>query len=284
MAVGGNSAYATLRSLPPLVASAVRLADSLGFDHSCAPEHGLLLSVLARGRNGGRIGETGTGCGVGLAWMVQATDAATSLVSIEVDRERAEASSALFADYPNVRVVHGDWTELVDYGPFDLLVPDGGGKGKDPSIDYPLDPTEGWLAPGGTIVLDDFIQTENPGHPSTTSPANTGSAIPPYVQRSYDCPRPWLPSSERGSDSPRRYKPAYHRRAGCDDDLCSASCLSAVALSLGRSALLESGVVHSSSRAPYARAPYAGGHDRCRWPESDPPPPSQEPSRSNEAA
>jgi len=33
---------------------------------------------------------------------------------------------------------------------------DGGGKGKDPVVDPPLDPSDGWLAIGGTIVLDDF--------------------------------------------------------------------------------------------------------------------------------
>ena len=37
-----------------------------------------------------------------------------------------------------------------------LLVLDGGGKGKDPSVDSPLDPAAGWLAIGRIIVLDDF--------------------------------------------------------------------------------------------------------------------------------
>jgi predicted O-methyltransferase YrrM len=77
MAIGGNSAYAGSGTLPPLVSSAVALAADLGFDNSCAPEQGHLLSVLARGRSGGRVGETGTGCGVGLAWMIEAAGAGT---------------------------------------------------------------------------------------------------------------------------------------------------------------------------------------------------------------
>ena len=56
--------------MPPLVVRAVVLANELGFEYSCLPEQGRLLRVLAAGRAGGRIGETGTGCGVGLAWMV----------------------------------------------------------------------------------------------------------------------------------------------------------------------------------------------------------------------
>lgn len=163
MAVGGNSAYALVADLPPLVRAAVALASSQGFDHSCAPEQGRLLSVLAQGWTGHRIGETGTGCGVGLAWMVEATDASTPLVSVERDPVRAAASAAVFADRPNVRVLRGDWRELRGHGPFDLLVLDGGGKGKEPGDDPPLDPADdGWLAVGGTVVLDDFTPGDHP--------------------------------------------------------------------------------------------------------------------------
>lgn len=163
MTVAGNAAYAKVRDLPPLVASAVDLAAAAGFDHSCAPEQGRLLSVLARGWSGGRIGETGTGCGVGLAWMVDAAGPSTSFVSIEIDEGRAGACAELFTSHPGVRVLHGDWTQLVEHGPFDLLVLDGGGKGKDPSADSPLDPAAGWLAIGGLIVLDDFIPAGQAG-------------------------------------------------------------------------------------------------------------------------
>jgi predicted O-methyltransferase YrrM len=163
MAVGGNTAYRDCRDLPELVRSAVALAESQRFDHSCRPEHGRLLSVLAAGWRGGRIGETGTGCAVGLAWMVAATDRHTSFCSIEVDAERAAASAELFAAHDNVTVLHGDWTGLRAHGPFDVLVLDGGGKGKDPTVDSPLDPTDGWLAIGGTVVLDDFTPASAPG-------------------------------------------------------------------------------------------------------------------------
>lgn len=156
MTVGGSTAYESIEDLPPLVRAAVGIASAQGFDHSCAPEQGRLLSVLARGYGGRRVGETGTGCGVGLAWMVGATDAATSYASVEIDARRAKAAGGLFAGQPNVRIVNADWAELRAFGPFDLLVLDGGGKGKEPADDPPLDPTDGWLAVGGTIVLDDF--------------------------------------------------------------------------------------------------------------------------------
>jgi predicted O-methyltransferase YrrM len=121
------------------------------------------LWLLAHGWTGRRIGETGTGCGVGLAWMLDATDDSTSFVSIELDAQRAAAAGRLFEEHRNVMVLHGDWTELREHGPFDLLVLDGGGKGKDRAVDVPLDPTDGWLSLGGTVVLDDFTPAGAPG-------------------------------------------------------------------------------------------------------------------------
>lgn len=146
--------YATRTDLPPLVAQTIALANKLGFIASCTPEQGELLQVLARGRAGGIIGETGTGCGTGLAWVASAVGPETQLVSVEIDATRAAACQALFADLPNVTVLHGDWRLILEYGPFDLLILDGGGGSKR-ADDPPADPVT-LLKPGGSLVLDDF--------------------------------------------------------------------------------------------------------------------------------
>ena len=146
--------YAGRSGLPPLVAKAAALAAEAGFIHCCTPEHGELLQVLARGRTGGIIGETGTGYGAGLAWMASAVGVETRLVSVESDSRRAGACKALFAGLPNVELVHGDWRLIESYAPFDLLVLDGGGGGKRAN-DPPAEPRR-LLRPGGTVVLDDF--------------------------------------------------------------------------------------------------------------------------------
>ena len=139
MSVGGTARYRTATHIPPLVVRAVVLANELGFEHSCIPEQGRLLRVLAAGRAGGRIGETGTGCGVGLAWLVSGADATTTFVSVERDANLAERAGAVFAEHPNVTVVCGDWSDVLTHAPFDLLVLDGGGAAKhgdaiDPAI------------------------------------------------------------------------------------------------------------------------------------------------------
>ena len=91
--------------LPPLVERAVGLARRLGFASSCRPEHGRLLHALAAGA--GTIGETGTGCGVGLAWLASGARPGTQLVSAEIDTERAGLVAALFADLPHVAASAG---------------------------------------------------------------------------------------------------------------------------------------------------------------------------------
>ena len=54
-----------------------------------------------------------------------ASDAA--LVSVELDPTPAEGARDLLGPARGVRVLQGDWRELLAYGPFDLPFADGGG-------------------------------------------------------------------------------------------------------------------------------------------------------------
>ncbi|MEV7241610.1 class I SAM-dependent methyltransferase [Streptomyces sp. NPDC093248] len=153
MATDGTDAYSGTAGLPPLVRDALAAARAHGFAHSCRPEQGRLLHALAGGA-GARIGETGTGLGVGLAWLASGARPGVRLYSVERDPERARLAAGVFADRPGVTVLTGDWRRIAEHGPFDLLVLDGGGQGKVPG-DEPADVAE-LLAPGGTVVVDDF--------------------------------------------------------------------------------------------------------------------------------
>lgn len=154
MTVGGTAAYSNRSDVPPLVMAAVELARQADFDCSCRPEQGRLLEVLAAGRRGGRIGETGTGCGVGLAWLFTGAGSSTEIISVERDPQRAHAARGLFGDIDNVTIIEGDWSEILANGPFDLLVIDGGGSGKSAG-DIAVEPRQ-VLKPFGTLVIDDF--------------------------------------------------------------------------------------------------------------------------------
>lgn len=151
MSPQGTAAYAGLTDLPPLVERAVSIAKREGFDYSCRPEQGRLLFALAAGAE--TIGETGTGCGVGLAWLASGARPDARLVSVELDAHRAGLAAELFSAVPQVTVIQGDWREIYQAAPFDLVMLDGGAHGKagggmaDPDV---------LLRPGGTLVIDDL--------------------------------------------------------------------------------------------------------------------------------
>jgi predicted O-methyltransferase YrrM len=153
MTLTGTAAYDGLTGLPPLVEAAVQLARGTDFGYSCLPEQGELLRVLARGAGAGTIGETGTGCGVGLAWLAAGAHPQARLISVELDPDRAAGAAEIFHGHPAVQVLPGQWAQLHAFAPFDLLILDGGGQGK--GEEPPLDPAD-WLRPGGVLVMDDF--------------------------------------------------------------------------------------------------------------------------------
>jgi predicted O-methyltransferase YrrM len=159
VSIAGTAAYDGEADLPPLVALAVEAARRAGFANSCLPAQGRLLRLLAGGVGAGVIGETGTGCGVGLAWLASGADPGARLVSVEREPSLAAVAAEVFAADPRVEVRAADWRDLRAAGPFDLLVLDGGGQGKaggrGMATEAPLDP-EDWLRPGGLVVLDDF--------------------------------------------------------------------------------------------------------------------------------
>lgn len=157
MSPDGTRLHVLEADLPPLVARAVEMAENLAFANSSRPGHARLMQALVAARPGALVGETGTGCGVGLAWMLSLADPSTRFVSVELDPDRYAATSELFADVPNVELLHGDWSRLAERAPFDLLVLDGGGSGK--HGEGFADPRT-YLAPFGTMVIDDYTAVE----------------------------------------------------------------------------------------------------------------------------
>jgi predicted O-methyltransferase YrrM len=153
MSIGGTQAHRGLTEVPAAVRAATDAAVRLGFGESCLPAHGRLLALLAAGVGPGLIGETGTGCGVGLAWLASGAAPGARLLSAERDAGRAAAARAALAGDDRVRVLDGDWAQLAGHGPYDLLVLDGGGQGKG---DEPPADVDAWLRPGGVVVIDDF--------------------------------------------------------------------------------------------------------------------------------
>jgi predicted O-methyltransferase YrrM len=164
--------------IPPLVERARAVARQVGFPltrqeagpdrpSACLPGVGRFLAVLAAGCRAGRIGEIGTGAGVGAAWMASAMPADCVLITAEIDPRLAAAASRLLAADPRVEVLTGDAREvLARRGPFDLLFADGGWR--DPAG---LATLVDLVRVGGRVVMDDVTPAlARPPGPASPEP------------------------------------------------------------------------------------------------------------------
>jgi predicted O-methyltransferase YrrM len=116
---------------------------------SSIPEVQRLLGVLATGR---RVAEAGTAFGEGAEAMART---ARSVVTVELDPERAELAARRLASYSNVELLVGDWRELLPArGSFGLVFLDGGGFKHAPDENGDL--VYGLLESGGLLVMDDL--------------------------------------------------------------------------------------------------------------------------------
>jgi predicted O-methyltransferase YrrM len=136
--------------VPELVAKAMRLAEVMGFDRSCSLETGRLLRTLAAQVESGIIGEIGSGCGVGAAWISSGMRGDVSLVTVELEETRAKAVKELLGGVSRVQVMQGDWREILARGPFALLFADSA------AAKYEAETLLGALRRGGLILLDDL--------------------------------------------------------------------------------------------------------------------------------
>jgi predicted O-methyltransferase YrrM len=169
-----------MEEFPPLVEQARALAKQEGFPltreeagparaSACLPGVGRFLATLAAGCTGGRIGELGTGAGIGAGWIASAMPADCALVTAETDERLAGAARRLLAADPRVEVVTGDaFAVLSTRGPFDLLFADCGVRD-----DAGFGTLVGLLRLGGRIVMDDLTPQRAlpPGSPPAADDA-----------------------------------------------------------------------------------------------------------------
>jgi len=117
-----------------------------------------LLGVLAAGR---RVAEAGTAFGEGAEAMART---ARSVVTVEIDRGRAEIAAERLGPYTNVELMVGDWLELLPpRGPFELVFLDGGGFKRAPEEHGDL--VFHLLEPGGLLVMDDLTPNRRGSDP-----------------------------------------------------------------------------------------------------------------------
>jgi len=134
---------------------------------ACLPGVGRFLAVLAAGCHGGRIGELGTGAGVGSAWLAGAMPSDCTLITAEIDESLADIARTVLSGDPRVDVITGDAaTVLADQGPYCLLFADSGLRSAGQ-----FSGLVSLLRPGGRIVMDDLVPLGAPQRGSTEADA-----------------------------------------------------------------------------------------------------------------
>lgn len=114
-----------------------------------------LLAVLATHR---RVAEAGAAYGEGAAALA---GTAESVVTVELDPERAAIARRRLEPFSNVELLVGDWRELLPpRGPFGLVFLDAAGFKQVPDETGEL--VVELLQPGGLLVLDD-LTPDRPG-------------------------------------------------------------------------------------------------------------------------
>ena len=156
-------------TVPEIVRRAIALASRLGFPlmpegrqpgyqgppSACIPQVGRLLQTLASSKPGGRIGEQGTGAGVGTAWLASGLAGGATLLSVDINPECTHAVAELFRDQPQVTIHNGDWHSVMHHSePYDLLFMDATPRADLAYANW--DAVTELLTIGGQIVMDDL--------------------------------------------------------------------------------------------------------------------------------
>lgn len=149
------SGISTPQPVPEIVRAVEARCGELGFDKNSHPGTGRLLQALAATVTEGAIAEFGGGCGYGTAWLVAGLRPGVRLYTVELDERCAAVMREAFSGHQQVEVIHGDWRELLERGPFRLAFVDVA-PAKDEGAGLVIES----LAPGGIAVLDDFTPVE----------------------------------------------------------------------------------------------------------------------------
>lgn len=150
-------------------------------------ETGALLRVLASAAGAARILEIGTAIGYSGIWLAGALPPDGTLITMEIDEQRAREARENFARAglaDRVNVVIGDAQRMLAKvaGPFDVIYQDGDKLGYGPMLDRLVE----LLRPGGLLITDNVLWNGEivPGFVSKpTRDVESGRAIADYNQR-----------------------------------------------------------------------------------------------------
>jgi len=132
-----------------------RIKFSMASDH----QTGSLLRTLITSKPGGDFLELGTGTGLSLAWIVEALDEKSKVISVDNNPELVNIANGFFGKDQRVSIVcqdGGEWIQKNQHLKFDLIFADAW-PGKYSFLDEVL----AMVKPGGFYIIDDMLHQPN---------------------------------------------------------------------------------------------------------------------------
>ena len=148
-----------LIKLPESLKQIESQSKNLDFGMASDPRTGAFLAALAASKPGGRFLELGTGTGIATAWLLSGMDAASTLISVDVQPEFQAVARAVLGHDPRLTLVLEDGIQFLIKQPpqtFDFIFADAM-PGKYESLEEALD----LVKPGGFYVVDDMLPQPN---------------------------------------------------------------------------------------------------------------------------
>jgi predicted O-methyltransferase YrrM len=148
-----------LIKLPESLKEIESQSKNLDFGMASDPRTGAFLATLAASKPGGRFLELGTGTGIATAWLLSGMDAASTLISVDVQPEFQAVARAVLGHDPRLTLVLEDGVQFLIKQPpqtFDFIFADAM-PGKYESLEDALT----LVKPGGFYVVDDMLPQPN---------------------------------------------------------------------------------------------------------------------------
>jgi predicted O-methyltransferase YrrM len=134
-------------------------SEEISFSMSSDLQTGTLLRTLIASKPNGRFLELGTGTGLSLAWIVEAMDKNSKVISIDTNETYQAIAKKYFDQDDRVTVICEDanvWIKINQQEKFDLIFADAW-----PGKYETLEETLALVRTGGFYIIDDMLHQPN---------------------------------------------------------------------------------------------------------------------------